>query len=373
MKIAFDAKRALNNVAGLGQYSRILINSLLRDFPENDYHLYTPKIKTHLKDALNANYSLHLPETFFAKKFPSHWRSFGVSNEFIKDKIDLFHGLSNELPLNAHKLSSIKKIATIHDVIFLKHKEQYSAIDRSIFDFKTRYACKHADNIIAISEETKSDLIKFYKVPDKKIKVIYQSCNPSFYNTIDEEIKSKIRTKYNLPANYILNVSSYFSRKNHKAIVEALELLKDKTDLHAVFIGGQGNIKEEIIAYIKEKKLSERIHLLSGVSDDEMPAIYQMANVFVYPSFFEGFGIPILEALYSKIPVIATKGNCFEEVGGRGTLYFNPTDSVELSEKIHSIISTPQLKNSIVQEGLKHASNMSDTASAKNTLALYNS
>ena len=372
MKIAFDAKRALNNVAGLGQYSRILINALSRDFPENDYHLYSPKVKEFLNKELRSNHSLHLPETFFSKKIPSYWRSFGIMNDLIKDQIDVFHGLSNELPLNSHKTTSIKKVVTIHDVIFLKHKEQYSLIDRSIFDYKTRYACKYSDKIIAISEETKMDLIHFYKVPEEKIEVIYQSCSPLFYESVEDEKKSMIRLKYNLPDNFILNVSSYFPRKNHKAIIEALELLKDKTDLHVVFIGGQGNCKEEIKALIKRKKLESRVHMLSDVGNDDMPVIYQLANLFVYPSFFEGFGIPILEALFSKLPVIATKGNCFEEVGGQGSFYVDPTNAVELSEMIYEILSNSALRGRMIQAGLIQANSMKDDIFAKNTIAVYN-
>ncbi len=373
MKIAVDAKRALNNVAGLGQYSRILLNALLRDFPEHKYHLYTPKLKTFLKNELQNNYTLHLPETFFSKKLPSYWRSYGITKDLLKERVDIFHGLSNELPLNFHNVTSIKKVVTIHDVIFLKHKEQYSAIDRSIFDYKTRYACQNSDNIIAISEETKLDLIKYYNIPEHKIQVIYQSCDPLFYKEATAEKKAEVKLKYDLPENFILNVSSYFSRKNHKVIVEAMDLLKEKTDLHVVFIGGQGNIKEEIITLIKNKKLENRFHLLSGVGNEDMPAIYQMASVFVYPSYFEGFGIPILEALFSKIPVITTKGNCFEEAGGKNSLYINPDDFNELSEKIYSVISNSELRNKIIQQGLFHASGMKDDVFAKNTITLYTS
>lgn len=371
MKIAFDAKRALNNVAGLGQYSRILLNALFRDFPEQDYHLYSPKAKAFLQQELQGNYKIHFPQSYLSKKISTYWRSYGITPELIKDKTDVYHGLSNELPLNIHVAGSIKKIVTIHDVIFLKHKDQYSALDRKIYDFKTRYAAKHSDVIVAISEETKQDLMRFYGVKENKIQIIHPSCATSFYTEVSLAEKESIKQKYKLPEKYLLNVSSYFSRKNHRAIVEAMALLKDKTEVHVVFIGGQGNIKEEIIAKIKKEKLENRFHLLSGVGNEDMPAIYQMARAFVYPSYYEGFGIPVLEALYSKLPVVTTKGGCFEEVGGKDTIYINPADSNELAGAFESILTNDTLRAKMIHQGLMHASGMKDVQFAEKMMRIY--
>jgi len=373
MKIALDAKRALNNVAGLGQYSRILLNALFRDFPQHSYDLYTPKTKDFLEKELNGNFQLQFPESFIDRKLAACWRSYGITSDLVKNKEEVYHGMSNELPLNIHKISSLKKIVTIHDVIFLKHKDQYSAIDRKIYDYKTRYACNHADLITTVSEETRQDLIRFYNIKEEKIKVVYGSCSPAFYSEASTAQKEKVKTKYQLPEKYILNVSSYFARKNHRAIVEALELLKDKTDVHVVFVGGQGNIKEEIIALIKSKKLEDRFHLLSGVRNEEMPAIYQQASAFVYPSYYEGFGIPVLEALYSKLPVITTRGGCFEEVGGKNTLYVTPSDSQELAKALEKVLSNESLRQQMIGEGLLHASTMSDREFARKTMQLFES
>lgn len=371
MKIAFDAKRALNNVAGLGQYSRTLLNACLRDFPQHNYHFYTPKVKDFLQQEIQGNYQLHFPGNYLHKKISMYWRSYGITNELIQDKIEVYHGLSNELPLNIHVATSVKKIVTIHDVIFLKHKDQYSAIDRKIYDYKTRHAAKHADAIATISHETKQDLIRYYGIKENKIEVIYPSCAPIYYKEVDSAQKEKIRLKYKLPERYILNVSSFFARKNHRAIVEAMDLLKGKTDLQVVFIGGQGNIKAEIVSLIKNKKLEDRFHLLEGVSNEEMPALYQQASMFVYPSFFEGFGLPIMEAMCSKIPVITTKGGCFEEVGGPSTLYINPADPVELSEAILQVVSNEVVRKTMISQGKLYAAGMKDEIFARKMMALY--
>jgi glycosyltransferase involved in cell wall biosynthesis len=371
MKIAFDAKRALNNVAGLGQYSRILLNALMRVYPEQDYHLYTPQKNDRLLAELKGDFKLQLPPTWLERKVPFWWRTFGLTPQLLSQHYDVYHGLSNELPLNFHAVKNTRKIVTIHDVIFLKHEQQYTALDRYIYDFKTRYACRHSDAISTISEETRLDLIKYYGVPESKIQVIPPSCDPVYYDPATEEEKQRIRQKYHLPVRYLLNVSSFFSRKNHKAIVEAMDLLQDTCEEHVVFIGGQGNIKAEIEALIRSKKLEHRFHFLSGVANEEMPAIYQQASVFVYPSFFEGFGLPVLEALFSGVPVVTTRGGCFEEVGGSSTCYVQPDKYGELAEAIATILSDKNRQTQMILAGRAHAETMRDTVFAQKTMELY--
>jgi len=368
MNIGLDGKRALNNLTGLGQYARILTNALVKNFPQHHYELFTPKVNSNLANEIAREVEFITPTS---KYFKSYWRSFGIKEDILKSSCDIYHGLSNELPFNIHQLSKVKKIVTIHDLIFLKHKEQYRYLDRQIYNFKTEFAVKNADVVIAISKETKNDLMYYYSVPEAKVKVVYQSCSPLYYNEASAEHKKSVTSKYMLPEKYILNVSSFFPRKNHKAIVEALDLIKNKTDVHVVFIGGQGTVKNELMELIKLKKLDHRVHIFSKVLNEDMPAIYQQAQAFVYPSFFEGFGIPILEALFSKVPVITSRGGCFEEAGGKDVVYINPSDSNELSEALYEVLSNSKKRNAMVQNGLIHAASMTDDAFAKNTMKVY--
>ncbi|RZJ64730.1 MAG: glycosyltransferase family 1 protein, partial [Flavobacterium sp.] len=177
MRLGFDGKRAANNLTGLGNYSRSLIEHLAKGFPQNQYFIYTPKAKEPiLKFSLFnlQNIFLKLP-----KKSKFLWRSFGVKYQLLKDKIDLFHGLSYEIPFGLKK-TGIKSVVTIHDLIFLRKPEYYQPIDRLIYNYKSKYACKNADQIIAISEKTKQDIIELYNISPAKIEVIYQSCDDSF-------------------------------------------------------------------------------------------------------------------------------------------------------------------------------------------------
>ena len=137
MRIAFDAKRAFNNTSGLGNYSRYTISSLCKSYPEHSYHLYTPSINKGVDFQSPHNTELSLPENFFAKQFTSYWRSVGLKKRLKRDKIDLYHGLSNELPLGISK-SGIKSVVTIHDLIFMRLPELYKSFDRKVYLKKTK-------------------------------------------------------------------------------------------------------------------------------------------------------------------------------------------------------------------------------------------
>ena len=178
LRIGYDAKRLFNNFTGLGNYSRTLLANLAEYYPDNAYFLYSPKIakndETHffLNSAL---FNVQLP-----KRGPgAYWRSVGIKRDLLKHKIQLFHGLSHEIPLGLEK-ANIRSIVTIHDLIFERFPEHYPFIDRKIYSLKFRYACRHADHIVAISENTKQDIIEFYDIPPEKISVIYQSCHERY-------------------------------------------------------------------------------------------------------------------------------------------------------------------------------------------------
>ena len=267
MRIGFDGKRAVQNFTGLGNYSRYIVNILCQFYPENEYVLYAPKKRENKRlDKLTKQYQqlqLSYPTTSSWKKLSSLWRVWGVTQQLEKEKIDIFHGLSNEY---------------------------YHSIDRKIYTYKFRKACENADKIIAISECTKRDIIEYFRIPADKIEVVYQGCDPSFMHPVAAEKKREIRAKYQLPDHYILNVGSIEERKNALSAVQALTMLPEQ--IHLVIVGRHTEYTDKIERFIKENKLEERVHIISNVPFDDLPAFYQLAEIFVYPSRFEGFGIP---------------------------------------------------------------------------------
>lgn len=370
MRIGFDAKRALNNSTGLGNHARILLNALMRDFPENEYHLFSPKAQDKFFHQLHGVFKLHFPEIKFWQSFHSLWRSFGIRRCLLRERIDIYHGLSNEIPFGRPS-SGIRQVVTIHDLIFLKHKAQYPFFDRQIYELKTRYAAKYADHIIAVSQETKRDLIEFYKVPEKKVTVIYPSVDAAFQAPVIGHPSSVVTQKYNLPRKYILHVGSFFPRKNQRMLIEAFDRIKNEIEDNLVLIGSSGSNRKEIEQLIASKNLQQRIRIIANISNEDLPAVYQAASVFVFPSLFEGFGAPVLEALFSKTPVVATKGGAIEEAAGKSSLLVNPLAAEDIAEKILLVLKDENLRNKMVTEGYTHAQTMNDTIFARKVMALY--
>lgn len=353
MKVGFDAKRAAQNRTGLGNYSRFVINGLVEYTAENEYVLYIPSVKkATLLGRLSQVAKVCSPNGVW-QNLSSLWRVWGITADIRKDNISLYHGLSNELPLTISKATYTKSIVTIHDLIFLRYPEYFRFIDRKIYTYKFRKACQQADRIIAVSECTKRDILSFFKVPEDKIDVVYQGCDPLFRQEASEDLKKEIRQKYQLPERYVLYVGSIEARKNLLLVAKALNHLREPISIIA--IGKRTPYAEQVERYLKDNQLENRMTLLSNILFRELPAFYQMAATFVYPSFFEGFGIPLLEALNSGVPAIGATGSCLEEAGGPHSLYVDPKDAVGLAEAIARTLNDRALREQMIEEGRRYA------------------
>ncbi|MFV0418458.1 MAG: glycosyltransferase family 4 protein [Dysgonomonas sp.] len=364
MKIGFDAKRAVSNFTGLGNYSRFVISNLMKYYPDNIYRLFIPKLPEEGKDS-----EIRKDETIYSLKQTRKpfWRTVGIIKDIKKEGIDIYHGLSNELPFGIKKINA-KSIVTIHDLIFLRHPQFYPLIDRIIYNMKAKYACKAADKIIAVSECTKRDIIEYYDIESSKIEVVYQGCFPIYKERTEKIKRAEVKIKYNLPDNYLLSVGSIEERKNILLIVKALKQLPD---IHFVAIGKRRRYAEEVLHYAAENGLSDRIHVLSRVPLTDLPAIMQSCHIFVYPSLYEGFGIPIIEALNSGVPVIAAKGSCLEESGGPHSIYINPLDEHELVDQINKISADDVLRKTMIEKGIEYAHRFSDKACTEAMMKVY--
>src|SRR5690554_1450738 len=247
MKIGFDAKRFFHNNTGLGNYSRDLVRILSGHFPENEYFLYNTKPNKQRSSLLNDQNTFEkLPTSFFGKKLKSLWRMFWVKKQIQEDSIDIFHGLSGEIPIGLPK--NVKSVVTIHDLIFMRYPNLYSFFDRKIHFWKFRYAAKKADYVIAISEQTKQDIIKYLKITPEKIKVVYQGCSNVFKENFSSEEKEFVRKKLNLPSEFVLNVGTIEERKNALTIVKAIKDL----DIKLVLVGRKTKYYEQIEKYVQD-------------------------------------------------------------------------------------------------------------------------
>ena len=368
MRIGFDGKRFFHNNTGLGNYSRSLIKVLSEYLPENEYLLYNPKkssnysLKNFNKSVIEVN-----PENYLSIRLKSLWRLYFVSNKIKEQNLAIYHGLSGEIPLGLP--NNIKKVVTIHDLIFVRYPNLYSYFDRKIHFLKFKYAAKKSDVVVAISQQTKNDIVTYLGIKEDKIKVIYQGCNAVFKQTFNEaEINSSL-IKYNLPENYILNVGTIEKRKNLLTILKSIT----NTNKNLVVIGKKTDYFNEIWTYIVSNNLEKQVLFLKNLSLEEMAMIYQKATLFVYPSIFEGFGIPIIEALYSKTPVITSTGSCFSEAGGSHSIYINPESSEDLRKAIDLLWDNPLKRNEMQEKGFEFVQKFNDEVIAKNWNELYQS
>ena len=350
MRIGFDAKRAFNNYSGLGNYSRYVISNICRFYPENECFLYTPGIvdKELFNEPLGT--TITQPGGIWLRS-GSLWRSFRLTSRLDKDAIDLYHGLSNELPFGIQR-SGIKSVITIHDLIFMEHPELYQSFSRKIYERKVRFGTHVASRIIAASEQTKEDIIRFLNVDESRIRVVYQGCHRQFYSRVSEEIMQHTRQRFGLPSEYLLYVGTIEERKNLLKIIQALH--HGNIDFPLVVVGRQTAYFNQVKQFIERNRLSN-IYFLDQVQASDLPAIYQGSAGFIYPSSYEGFGIPVLEALNSGIPVITSRGGCLEETAGKGGLLIEPNDREEMIDAIRQVLEKSALRDRLIREGGAHA------------------
>jgi len=372
MRIGFDAKRAFKNFTGLGNYSRFILKSLSQNFPTNDYLLFTPEVRKEAAEislaCKNNNQETITPSDFW--KLPvisGAWRSIFQGVKHNESQLDIFHGLSNEIPLFRNK--STKYIVTVHDLLFCRYPELFNPIDVQIYKMKMSRSCKAADQVIAVSEQTKKDLIFYFGIDPMKIKVIYQGVHEIFNQEVSFEKRIQVKKKYNLPDRYLLFVSTIDKRKNVQLILQALKERKD-WDYPLVVIGRPTSYLANLNDYIAQHSLQDKVIFLHDVSFEDLPAIYKMAYVFIYPSYFEGFGIPIIEAQRMGVPVITTTGSCFHEAGGHGALYGNPDDPAALIAHI-DLLNDENQREMLIQKGYMNIRRFDQKIISRQLMEIY--
>ncbi len=371
--IGFDAKRIVRNGTGLGSYGRTLVNDLAQR-QDLALRLYAPDkgrddLRSQIVERPNVSFcyphfssSIHLPSSW--------WRMKGVVTDLQRDGVQLYHGLSGELPIGIRK-SGIRSVVTIHDLIFLRHPEFYNWVDTKIYAWKFRQTLREADHVIAISECTKRDILYYGDIDEQKISIVYQSFAPRFSVEVSEEQRTQVRSAYQLPQRYILNVGSIETRKNILQAVQALPLLPD--DVALVMVGRHTPYTDQVLQYVHEHHLEERVRILHGVPDEHLPVLYALAESFVYPSVYEGFGIPIIEAISCGLPVVACSGSCLEEAGGPDSLYVQSGDVEAMAHAIRQTWVGAEGREQRIENSKKYIRRFSGCSVADQVVNVYHS
>ncbi len=369
-KIGFDAKRAFCNTTGLGNYSRTIIETAVRYGKSFEFYAYSPKPKHSSFDFPFQDYSnLHIRFAPTQTKIGTALhRGWNIQKDILRDNLDVFHGLSNELPFSIHKIP-VKKIVTLHDVIFARYPQGYSFWDRNIHYQKARYACRFADIIVTMSRQSEEDIIHYFPEAKGKVQVIYQTTPHAFrFFRFETEQNQSILQNYHLSKRYILYVGSITQRKNVASLVQAMVFLPE--DIHLVIVGN-GNLLKETLKNIEILGLSKRVSIFTNINQETLPYFYKNAFVFVYPSIYEGFGLPIQEALLSGLPVIAGENGCFPEAGGGGAIYVNQRSPKAIAEGVEALFNDPSLVKTLIKNGKLHLEQFSEEKITRQYLELY--
>jgi len=347
VRIGIDARPLSSERSGIGRYLYNLLKVLEKIDHENDYFLYS-----------NKNFELPFENPKWHKRLGL--RSFSkVGMLYIllnspwqihEDKIDLFWGTENILPFGL----TCKKVLTVHDFVWYFYPKTMTLYNFLVNKLFAKRSILMADHLIAISESTSNDLVKLFNVPNSKVSVIHNGIDPIFFVNNSSNVASNLPRYFAISRKYILAVGTLEPRKNIEFLAKSFKeyLIRTNADCELVIVGGSGWSNSSLLKTIKKLGLTEKeIRFLGYVSDDDLQKLYLGAEAFVFPSIYEGFGFPPLEAMASGCPVIASNSSSIPEVCGDAALYIDPYNIESLVDAFQKLLQDKKLKDSLVIKG----------------------
>ncbi len=343
MIIGIDVSRAfLLKRTGIEEYSYQVVNHLMKKTDKHQVILYLRK---------NQKIDFELPKNWQTRtiKLKYFWTQVGLSLEMLWRPVDVLFVPAHTVPLIHPKNTFV----TVHGLEYEFCPEAYSFWERLYMRFFIKKSCRWAKKIISVSENTKKDLKNLYQVPEEKIEVIYEGYDDCYFCLGVKNNVSTLDSRLSENDRYILFVGRLEERKNILGIIQTFEILKEKYKLshRLVLAGRSGYGYEKIEVKIRNSKFREDILELGFVSEEEKRGLYERGDIFLFPSFYEGFGLPILEAQKAEIPVVASNVSSIPEVAGQGAILIDPKDCETMARKIFEIVSDNNLRNTLIQEG----------------------
>jgi len=363
VRIAFDVGFIFQEKTGIGHAAQQLVEGLERIAPGHHYIV--------LDNAPIANgFSLgRFRKGALRKVLYTTWQNTYLPLWLQRQGIHLVHAPNFIPPL----VKACATVITVHDVAFLCYPEAYDPSYLHFLRTMLPRALRAADHIITVSENTRRDLLRHYGVSPSKVGVVYNGVGEIFLRRFDHETLEAKRREYGLPEKFILSVGTIEPRKNFGLLVEAFACLKlrEKMDHQLVLVGKKDRDYPAVAAIIAKYGLQSEVHLPGWVPVEDLAAIYQLADLLAYPSLYEGFGLPLLEAMASGLPVIASNVSAIPEVVGDAALLVSPTDPEELTNAMRAALREKSLREELAEKGLKRARKFSWDRAAENTLRIY--
>ena len=368
IKIGLDAKLLVSSCAGRGSYGRTLAGQLAALGGNLDLSLYTPDsgrddLRQQIAEGERARFCYPHGLQLLGR---DRWQTHGVISQMARDGIQVFHGLAGTLPAGLAK-AGIRSVVTIHDLMFMHHPEYYGSADVKRLARTFRQTVAEADHIVAVSEQLRRDICQTSDADEHRVSVVYPGCPPRFSTDIHCSRLWQARDRYDLPDRYILTVGTIDEQKNQLLAVKALHHLPD--DVSLVIVGRATPSADAIWEYQHSHGLPDRVVMLHDVPDAHLPAIYRMAEAFVFCSRYEGFALPIVEAIRTGLPVVACTGAGIEEAGGPHSLYVAPDDDAALAAAIARVLIGAPGRDARIRQSLAFAARFDN--GAESIAAIY--
>ena len=367
MRVCLDVSAAVHRRAGLGRYAHELIAALVDQGAHEYTAFYHQRGAAHLVPPID-----HLPHLTTAlnvrpwrlRTALAHFAGLGMDTLF--PNIDIFHATEHLLP----RLKRVRSVFTLHDLIFQFDPGSHKPLNIAYLRTMMPRFLRAANAIITVSECSKRDAVRIYDMPPDKIRVIYEGVDPRFQPIAHRESLFAVRQKYGLPDRFILHLGTIEPRKNLPLLFEALSS-SNSVQCSLFIVGKAGWLTEPIFARLKELGVEDRVRFTGYIPDDDLPGLISAASALVMPSKYEGFGLPVLEAMACGTPVIASNASSLPEVGGDAVLYAPPDDVRTWVEAIHRVLEDEALRVSLREKGLRQAAKFRWDIAARQTAEVY--
>ncbi|HNT33460.1 MAG TPA: glycosyltransferase family 1 protein [bacterium] len=374
MKIGIDISETTGEKTGVGYYTTHLVEALAAVDRVNQYTLYPvffdnfPPTYDRATCPEQDNFSL-FGKSLSRRKLTHLWHKSGMPKEQLFGQQDVFHSTTFSSP----ELTESSLIVTLYDLSFWTHPQCHRPINRRYCAERCCLAARRASRLIAISEATKRDILKYLHVPEERVVVTPLAAHPRFRPVEDAWCKHQVLMKYGLLTDYIFSLGSLEPRKNIATLIRAYSALPDRLrrTTHLAIAGAKGWKNSNLFALIEQLSLGDCVKVLGYVPDDDLPALYSSASVFVYPSLYEGFGLPALEAMACGAPVIVSNTSSLPEVVGTAGIQIEPTDVEALTQAILRVLLQPDLSEELRRKGIEQAHRFSWQRTAELTLQAY--
>ncbi len=374
MKIGIDVTAALTQGGGIGRYTRELVNALVAVDETNRYQFFSAKPPAALPvpDPLpRANHVTYRPAPLDERWLYRLWYRLRLPLpvQWVTGKLDLFHSPDFVLPpVNGR----IPTLLTVHDLSFVHYPHVFPQRLVSYLNQVVPWSIGRATHVLADSEATRNDLLTIWQVAPEKITVLYSGADARFQPVTDLQKMTAVRQKYNLGEKpYLLSVGTVQPRKNYQMLIRAFAPLVDKVPHHLVISGGKGWLYDEMMAEVARQGLQERVHFIGFVDDADLPTLYSEASLFVFPSLYEGFGLPLLEAMGCGTAVLTSNSSSLPEVAGNAARQLPPDDQSAWTDAMLALLSDSSQREVLVSAGLNQVKNFSWQESALQLLKIY--